>query len=100
METTRRLVRVRISGRVQGVGYRAWSVARAQQSKLVGYVRNCANGDVEAVFAGEAASVAAMVSACWDGPRMAQVVAVDVEDLGAGAAEYAALRDFTVRPTR
>jgi acylphosphatase len=97
---TRRQVKVHIRGAVQGVGYRAWTFARARQLHLAGYVRNCANGDVEAVFVGAAASVSAMVDECWKGPPMAQVAAVDVEEIGRGAAAgYVALQDFSISPT-
>ncbi len=44
-------IRVIISGRVQGVGYRAWTVAMAGDSGLKGWVRNRSDGTVEAVFA-------------------------------------------------
>ena len=48
---------VRISGRVQGVGFRAWTEQRANALGLSGWVRNCANGEVEAVFSGPAEAV-------------------------------------------
>jgi acylphosphatase len=100
VQGTRRLVRVHIRGAVQGVGYRAWTFTRARQLHLAGYVRNCANGDVEALFAGAAASVSAMLDACWQGPPMAQVAAVEVEEIGrAAATEYASLQEFAIRPT-
>jgi acylphosphatase len=96
-----RRVRVRIRGAVQGVGYRAWTLSRAQQRQLTGYVRNCENGDVEAVFAGAEADVNAMVEACRKGPRMARVVAVDLAEItDADAAELLIEHRFTIRPTR
>ena len=60
-------------GRVQGVGYRAWTVDEARRRGLSGWVRNLANGDVEAVFSGAIASVDNMVVACRSGPSLAHV---------------------------
>ncbi|BCP54087.1 acylphosphatase [Kaistia sp. 32K] len=76
-----RTVHARISGRVQGVGYRVWVADEAVARGLSGWVRNRRDGAVEAVFSGEVADVAAMLEACGDGPRIARVDAVEVEDL-------------------
>jgi acylphosphatase len=70
-------LRVRIRGRVQGVGYRAWTAWQAQTLGLAGWVRNRADGTVEAVFAGPAEAVEDMVSRCATGPRLARVEAVE-----------------------
>lgn len=70
-------LRVHIRGRVQGVGYRAWTVREANMRNLSGWVRNRADGSVEAVFEGEDATVKAMVGACRRGPRMAAVSSVE-----------------------
>ena len=75
-----RSVHVRISGSVQGVGFRAWAKDEADALGLSGWVRNTASGDVEAVFSGPAERVEAMLALCRDGPRHARVDAV--EDLG------------------
>jgi len=64
---------VRIKGRVQGVGYRAWTAREAQSRGLDGWVRNRRDGTVEALFAGDADAVRHMVSACRAGPSFAQV---------------------------
>jgi acylphosphatase len=66
-------VRVRIEGRVQRVWFRAWTVREANQRGLAGWVRNRADGAVEAVFAGPAAQVKDMVEACRVGPPKARV---------------------------
>lgn len=71
-------VRVRISGRVQGVGYRAWVADEAERLNLSGWVRNLPDGDVEAVFSGPAATVEAMLGACRRGPALARVAHVAV----------------------
>ncbi|MBI2253353.1 MAG: acylphosphatase [Proteobacteria bacterium] len=70
----------RISGKVQGVWYRAWTVEQAQIRNLNGWVRNLGSGDVEALFAGPADKVADMIAACHQGPRAARVANVAVED--------------------
>jgi acylphosphatase len=69
--------RVLIQGVVQGVGYRAFVEREANARSLEGWVRNRRDGSVEALFAGPAAVVAAMIAACRQGPRMAKVAAVD-----------------------
>ena len=66
-------VRVRIYGRVQGVWFRAWTVREATGRGLNGWVRNCADGSVEAVFAGPAESVRDMIASCGHGPPAARV---------------------------
>jgi acylphosphatase len=70
-------VRVVISGRVQGVWYRGWTVDEARARGLDGWVRNRRDGSVEAVFQGPAAAVAEMVAACHQGPPLARVVDVE-----------------------
>lgn len=71
-------MRARISGRVQGVGFRAWTAMRANDLGLSGWVRNLADGDVEATFCGPADAVEAMLASCREGPRLARVRAVEV----------------------
>lgn len=70
-------VRVRISGRVQGVWYRGWTVETAQARGLRGWVRNRRDGSVEALLIGPPADVEAMIAACRDGPPMARVTNVE-----------------------
>ena len=67
---------VTIRGRVQGVGYRAWVEDEAIARDLEGWVRNRRDGSVEAVFAGPAAAVTAMIAACRRGPSSARVDAL------------------------
>jgi acylphosphatase len=66
-------VRVIISGRVQGVGYRAWTVVTAFGFGLKGWVRNVSDGTVEAVFHGEETQVDVMLELCKEGPAAARV---------------------------
>ncbi|MFO1242519.1 MAG: acylphosphatase [Rickettsiales bacterium] len=67
-----------ISGRVQGVGYRAWTVKNAERLGLTGWVRNRTEGTVEAVLAGDAASVDEMIEACRKGPLAAKVTDIQI----------------------
>src|SRR3546814_4750154 len=60
-------VRVVISGRVQGVWYRAWTERQAAALGLDGWVRNRRDGTVEAVLSGDVAVVEQMISELWDG---------------------------------
>ncbi len=75
-------VRVRVEGRVQGVWYRGWTVEQATRRRLRGWVRNRRDGSVEALFAGPASAVDAMVEACWQGPPAARVSAVTARPAG------------------
>jgi acylphosphatase len=69
--------RLRIQGRVQGVGYRDWLLREAVRLNLTGWVRNRADGSVEAVVAGEEPAVMALLTACRRGPRLARVDAIE-----------------------
>lgn len=71
---------VTISGRVQGVGYRAWVHSEATARGLEGWVRNRRDGSVEAVFAGSDDVVADMIRACGRGPSSARVDSVQADD--------------------
>ncbi len=67
---------VYISGRVQGVFFRAWVSDRARRLGLGGWVRNRMDGRVEAVFEGAAEAVDQMVKLCHEGPDRARVDSV------------------------
>ena len=75
-----RKVRAVVSGKVQGVWFRAWTVEAALARGLRGWVRNRADGTVEAVLAGEEGAVEAMLAALRDGPPLARVAHLEVED--------------------
>jgi acylphosphatase len=66
-----------IRGRVQGIGYRVWTEYTALERGVQGWVRNRRDGAVEALFAGPAEAVAAMIEACRQGPPGARVDAID-----------------------
>jgi acylphosphatase len=86
-------VHVYISGLVQGVFFRARTHREATRLGLVGWVRNCRDGRVEAVFEGAEEKIREMLDWCQRGPREARVDHVEViEEPWTGA-----FRDFTVR---
>lgn len=66
-------VRAVISGRVQGVWFRAWTANEANKLGLAGWVRNRTDGTVEAIFAGPEHHVDAMLTKCRKGPPLARV---------------------------
>ncbi len=69
-----------VTGRVQGVWFRAWTREQAQALGVSGWVRNRADGSVEAVLAGPDAAVEALIAALHVGPSAARVDAVQVTD--------------------
>ena len=73
-----RRAHVRVRGSVQGVFFRVETRDRARSLGLSGWVRNLADGAVEAVFEGEAPQVESMVTWCGRGPAGAVVQDVDV----------------------
>lgn len=74
--------RVVVSGRVQGVGFRESLVAVAAGHGVAGWVRNRADGTVEAVLQGEEAPVDAVTAWCRRGPPAARVTGVAAEAIG------------------
>ncbi len=66
----------RVSGTVQGVGFRYWTLSKAQGLKLTGWVRNESDGDVTAHFEGSDEALAAMIRALYQGPRWSTVTDV------------------------
>jgi acylphosphatase len=73
-------MRVIISGRVQGVFFRAYTRETALALKLTGWVRNLHDGSVEAVFEGEDTNVQTMLEWCKKGPPHAIVNKVDAAE--------------------
>jgi acylphosphatase len=68
-----------ISGRVQGVAFRYYTVTNAQNLGIKGWVRNCWDGKVEVVMEGEEDKVKKLIDWCYQGPRSAIIEKVDVE---------------------
>ncbi len=79
-------VRVRVTGRVQGVGYRAWAQQEARRLGLTGWVRNDPDDAVTALLAGPQAAVDRMLEAMLRGPRHAVVAALTTEPADPGQA--------------
>lgn len=78
---TDKAVKALISGRVQGVAFRAWTRDAAHLRGLSGWVRNLPDGRVEALFAGPADAVDAMLEDCREGPPPAQVDDVEMREV-------------------
>ncbi|MGH6769179.1 MAG: acylphosphatase [Xanthobacteraceae bacterium] len=74
--------RVVIRGRVQAVGYRAWTEDTALINGVDGWVRNRVDGTVEAVFMGPRTKVEAMIDACRRGPPSARVEKLEIFEGG------------------
>jgi acylphosphatase len=90
-EPASKTVRLRIYGRVQGVGYRAWTAQKARKLGLVGWVRNLTDGTVECMAQGPREAIEALVAACHAGPPIARVTQVDTGDV-AEAEVYTSFR--------
>jgi len=78
LKITRRL---RISGRVQGVFFRESMRQRAEQLNVTGWVRNCADGTVEAIAQGDAFEVGRLIEWAQRGPDAAKVDRVEIESI-------------------
>lgn len=77
------LAHVRIYGRVQGVGYRAWTRRQAESLNLSGWVRNRIDGSVEIAAEGDKSSLDLLLVACRKGPcfgRVDRIIPVSVPD--------------------
>ncbi len=86
-------LRAVISGRVQGVWFRGWTEREARKRRLAGWVRNCPDGTVEALFSGDPSEVDAMLEACRRGPPAAKVIAIETYPAEApDSPEFAHLR--------
>jgi acylphosphatase len=89
-----RCMALRIEGRVQGVGYRAWLAETARAHGLEGWARNVRDGSVEAVLAGPPTSVDAVIERCHRGQALARV-----DRVAATPAERPTSAGFHVLPT-
>jgi len=69
-----------VSGRVQGVFYRATCVRKAESLGLTGFARNMSDGRVEVLACGEPASVDQFVAWLWEGSPASKVTAVETSD--------------------
>jgi acylphosphatase len=73
-------LRVHVHGFVQGIGFRDFLVMAAEQQKLDGWVRNRADGSVEALVSGPTKAVEVFVTNATKGPQGAKVSAVDLHN--------------------
>jgi acylphosphatase len=87
-------LRLIVRGRVQGVGYRWWTVGQASALGLDGWVRNRRDGSVEILAIGPADALEALVAACAQGPAAASATAVE-----RAPAEDDGSQGFEPRPT-
>jgi acylphosphatase len=72
---------VRVMGEVQGVFFRSWTQTKARELGLRGWIRNAADGSVEAHVQGDEATVAELIVALGHGPKQARVATVEVHDV-------------------
>ncbi|MDY0959232.1 acylphosphatase [Sphingomonas sp. CFBP8993] len=86
---------LRITGRVQGVGYRYWFLGRAESLGLTGWVRNRADGSVEAVVQGPEDKAVRIIAEAESGPPAARVGRVETTELPTDTT----LIQFEQRPT-
>ena len=86
--------RIRVTGRVQGVWYRGWTVDQARALGLSGWVRNRGDGSVEILAEGPDEAIAELIRRCQEGPPAARVERIAVEE-----SDEAAPAGFAERPT-
>ena len=79
--------KVRATGRVQGVFFRAWAAEQALALGVVGWIRNAPDGSVEAHLEGDKHAVQQLIDRLYQGPPAAQVERVDVEPADPEAGE-------------
>ena len=71
---------VRVTGRVQGVFFRAWTSDETRALGITGWIRNCSDGTVEAKLEGEPENLDRLIALLHEGPPGARVERVEVED--------------------
>lgn len=71
--------RISVSGRVQGVGYRAFTLRAASERGLVGGVRNCEDGRVELEAEGSKEKIISLIEALKIGPPASRIIEVRIE---------------------
>ena len=74
-----------VSGRVQGVFYRATTANRARELRITGYAKNLADGRVEVLACGEASAVGVFVEWLWTGSSGSKVTSVEVNEVSLSA---------------
>ena len=76
----KKTVHVYLSGRVQGVGFRAFIRRNAERLSVQGWARNLADGRVEALFSGDKSDVDQLLKLVRKGPRFADVQDIKIEE--------------------
>jgi acylphosphatase len=87
-------LRIRIEGIVQGVGFRAFMQKEANARRLIGWVRNRADGSLEALASGPTKQIESLIQCCMKGPKGARVANIDLF-----VADAPGEPGFTVRQT-
>jgi len=82
----------RVTGRVQGVFFRAWAAEQARALGVAGWIRNAPDGSVEAHLEGEAEAVQQLIDRLHEGPPSAQVDRVDVETVDPEGSDHFEVR--------
>ena len=82
-----------VSGKVQGVFYRASTAEQARRLDLTGYAKNLPDGRVEVLTCGEEGKVDELIDWLWKGPPAAKVQSVDVQEADAAQVPV----DFSTR---
>lgn len=85
-------VHVRVSGRVQGVFYRAFTKERSKELAINGWVRNIPGGGVEAVLEGERQKVGELLKLMKTGPAGSMILGMELSEL-----ECKGYEDFEIR---
>lgn len=88
-----------IRGRVQGVGYRAWTADEAEARGLSGFVRNRRDGSVEALLIGPADTIRDLIAAMRHGPPMAHVESIAEDEAAPDAVRLHTGGGFASLPT-
>ena len=83
---------VRVTGRVQGVFFRAWTKEQADALSVSGWIRNCSDGSVEAHLEGDAGAVGQLIESMREGPSGASIERLEVDDATADHTDRFAIR--------
>jgi len=79
--TNKTQIKVVIKGLVQGVFYRVHTKNTADKLGIKGYVKNLANGSVEAVFEGDPDAIARMIDWCLKGPEISRIDNIQTQEI-------------------
>jgi acylphosphatase len=83
---------IKLTGRVQGVFFRQWTVEQARELGVSGWVRNCPDGTVEARLSGDEEAVNQLIARMRHGPPGAEVAKLDADDTSPESGEGFAIR--------